>query len=143
MGEVKRLLADGRFVTLVGVGGTGKTRLALRAGAQLRRAFPDGVWFVDLTELHDPGLFTRDLEDLDLLADLVAATLGLHDRSDVPPARRLAGHLADQQALLILDNCEHLLPACTVLADQLTRACPAHGSSTGRHGSAANTPTSA
>ena len=55
LGEVKRLLGASRLVTLTGVGGTGKTRLAARAGAELRRAFPDGVWFVDLTALTRPG----------------------------------------------------------------------------------------
>jgi type II secretory pathway predicted ATPase ExeA len=76
LGEVKRLLADARLVTLIGVGGTGKTRLALRAAAELRRAVPDGAWCVDLTELRDPGLLAGEVEDLDVLAYLVASALG-------------------------------------------------------------------
>src|SRR3712207_3630891 len=78
--EVKRLLAEGRLVTLTGVGGTGKTRLSLRVAASVRRAFPDGVFFVDLTELRNPRLLTREVQDPDVLAYLVGAVLGLQDR---------------------------------------------------------------
>jgi predicted ATPase len=124
LGEVKRLLAKARLVTLSGVGGTGKTRLALRVAATVRRAFPDGVWFVDLTELRDTGLLARDTEDPEVLAYLVVAALGLHDRAGVPSVRRLTDHLADRQTLLVLDNCEHLLPACSVLVDRVLRTCP-------------------
>jgi predicted ATPase/DNA-binding NarL/FixJ family response regulator len=125
LGEVKRLLAHARLVTLTGVGGTGKTRLALRAAAEVRRAFPDGVWFVDLTQLPDPGPLAREVEDSGALACLVMSTLGLHDGGGVPTLRRLTDHLADRQALLVLDNCEHLLPACSVLVETLLRACSA------------------
>jgi len=125
LGGVKRLLADARLVTLHGVGGTGKTRLALRTAADLRRAYPDGVWFVDLTRLGDPGLLTREVQDPGMLAYLVAGSLGLQDRGGVPPVRQLTEHLADRHALLVLDNCEHLLPACAVLVEELLRACPA------------------
>jgi len=122
--EVRRLLADTRLVTLTGVGGAGKTRLALRVAAQARRAFPDGVWFVDLTELPDPGLLACEVEDPEVLAYLVAAALGLRDQDGTPPVRQLTGHLAGRQAMLVLDNCEHLLPACAVLVDRLLRDCP-------------------
>jgi predicted ATPase/DNA-binding CsgD family transcriptional regulator len=122
--EVRRLLAEARLITLTGVGGTGKTRLALRVAGQARRAFPGGVWFVDLTELRDPALLTYDVEDPDVLAYLVAAALGLQDRGGSPPVRQLIDHLAGRQAMLVLDNCEHLLPACAVLADRLLRDCP-------------------
>ena len=124
LAEVKRLLADARLVTLTGIGGTGKTRLALRAATQVRRAVPDGVWFVDLTKLRDPALLTHDVEDPEVLAYLVAATLEIQDRGGVLPASRLTDHFAGRQALLVLDNCEHLLPCCAVLVDGLLRACP-------------------
>ena len=120
--EVKRLLAEARLVTLVGTGGTGKTRLALRAAAEVRRAFPDGVWFVDLTELRDPGLLSCEIEDPEVLAYLVASTLGLQARGGVPPVRQLTDHFAGRRALLVLDNCEHLLPACAILIEGLLRA---------------------
>jgi predicted ATPase/DNA-binding NarL/FixJ family response regulator len=122
VGEVRRLLGETRLVTLTGVGGTGKTRLALRVAAELRRAFPDGVWFVDLTQLHDMGPYTQDVQDPDVLAFRVTATLGLREQGGRPPLQVLAEQLADRQLLLVLDNCEHLLPACAVLADTLLRS---------------------
>ena len=66
--EVKRLLAESRLVTLTGMGGTGKTRLGLRVAAEVHRAFPDGVWFVDLTQLHASGPLTQNVHDPDVLA---------------------------------------------------------------------------
>jgi predicted ATPase len=124
LGEVTRRLTESRLVTLTGAGGTGKTRLALRAAERVRRAFPDGLWFVDLTELRDPGLLTWEVQDPEVLALLVAVSLGLHDRAELSPVGRLTDHFGGRQALLVLDNCEHLLPACAVLADRLLRACP-------------------
>ncbi|HEX8631719.1 MAG TPA: LuxR C-terminal-related transcriptional regulator [Catenuloplanes sp.] len=124
LGEVRRLLVDARLATLTGVGGTGKTRLARRAAADLRRAFTDGAWFVDLTDLHDPRQLCRSVADPDVLAYLVAAVLGLPDQPGQQPMRLLADQLADRHMLLVLDNCEHLLPACASLADTLLRAAP-------------------
>src|SRR5690348_15522081 len=94
LGEGKRLLAEARLVTLLGPGGTGKTRLALRAAADLRRAFPDGVWFVDLTRLPDSGLLAREVQDSGMLAFLVGSALGIQDQGSGPPMRQLAEHLA-------------------------------------------------
>ncbi|WP_158647627.1 LuxR C-terminal-related transcriptional regulator [Actinoplanes sp. ATCC 53533] len=124
VGDVKGLLADGRLVTLTGVGGTGKTRLALCVATELRRAFPDGVWFVDLTQLRGSGQPAPEAQDLDALTYLVADALGLRVQSAGPPLRQLTGQLADRQTLLILDNCEHLIAACWTLADAVLRACP-------------------
>jgi non-specific serine/threonine protein kinase len=112
LAEVKRLLAGSRLVTLTGVGGVGKTRLALRAAAELRRAFRDGVWMVQLDQLRDPAL----------VAQAVAEALGLQDRAGYAPAASLAEFLAGRQLLLVLDNCEHLVEATAKLADQLLRA---------------------
>src|SRR5690349_7630104 len=75
--EVRRLLAGARLVTLTGMGGTGKTRLALRATLDVRRAFPGGVWFIDLTELPAGGPLTADGSDPDALAYLVMGVLGV------------------------------------------------------------------
>jgi non-specific serine/threonine protein kinase len=111
---IRRMLGASRLVTLAGPGGVGKTRLAQRVGAEMRRGFPDGVWFVGLADLRDPGL----------LALSVGETLGLRDGSLRLDAHGLAELLAGQQALLILDNCEHLLDACADLAETLLRGCP-------------------
>src|SRR6516165_8946096 len=112
LAAVKRLVAYSRLVTLTGVGGVGKTRLALRAAAGLRRAFRDGVWLVRLDQLRDEAL----------VAQAVASTLGLQDRAGYTPAAMLAEYLAGRQLLLVLDNCEHLVDAAAKLADQLLRA---------------------
>ncbi len=88
-------------------GSVGKTRLALRAVADLRRTVSDGVWFIDLAGLEDPHLVPK----------AVITSLGLADRSGQWPTSLLVTHLASREALLILDNCEHLLDAIAVLAD--------------------------
>jgi len=114
LAEVRRLLAGSRLVTLTGVGGVGKTRLALRAAAGLARAFRDGVWLVRLDQLRQEAL----------VAQWVAGTLGLQDRAGYTPAASLAEYLAGRRLLLVLDNCEHLVGAVAKLADQLLRAAP-------------------
>nr|EJJ01719.1 multi-domain regulatory protein [Rhodococcus sp. JVH1] len=112
--ETKGLLSVTRLVTLTGVGGVGKTRLALRVAANVRRAFDDGVWLIELGELHDP----------ELLADTVVVALGLREQSSNPSLELLAEHLGDRRVLLVLDNCEHLVEAVAVLAETLLRRCP-------------------
>jgi predicted ATPase len=112
--EVKRLLSVSRLVTLAGVGGAGKTRLALRVAADRRRAFPDGVWCVELAKLRDP----------ELLVDTVADTLGLREQSTRPALAMLSDYLASRQLLLVLDNCEHLVDAAAALVSGLLRECP-------------------
>jgi len=124
LSKVKRLIADSRLVTLTGAGGVGKTRLSLRVAADLRRAFPDGAWFVDLAELRDPDLLAREFQDVDVLAYLVSVALGLGKQASGPPLRLLTAQLAGRQILLVLDNCEHLLSAVAMLADSLLTSCP-------------------
>jgi predicted ATPase/DNA-binding NarL/FixJ family response regulator len=111
---VRRLLSTSRLVTLTGTGGVGKTRLAQRVSLEMRRAFPDGVWLVELAELRDP----------DLLAVTVAEVLGVREESVSADAPGLATFLADKQALLVLDNCEQIVGACADLAETLLRSCP-------------------
>ncbi len=124
LSQVKQRLVESRLVTLTGVGGAGKTRLAVRAAAEVRRAFADGVWFVDLTEMHGSQLLVQEFHDPDMLALLVTAALGMREQGNAPPLQALIGRLVDQQVLLVLDNCEHVLPACALLADGLLRGCP-------------------
>ncbi|WP_307821572.1 ATP-binding protein [Streptomyces coffeae] len=112
--EVKRMLSASRLVTLTGVGGVGKTRLALRVADDARRAFPDGVWLAELAELDNPAL----------LAQSVTEALEIRDHSARPPMDVLIDHLRDRQTLLVLDNCEHLLHACALLTDRLLREAP-------------------
>ncbi|GII51970.1 LuxR family transcriptional regulator [Planotetraspora thailandica] len=110
LAQIRQLLTASRLVTLTGVGGVGKTRLALRAAAEHHRAF-DAVWLVDLTGLDDPHL----------VVETVAETVGLRDESMICPVDGLAQLLASQRTLLVLDNCEHLSDACAELADSLLR----------------------
>ncbi len=113
LSETRRLLAASRMLTLTGVGGVGKTRLALRMAAEVRRTFPDGVWFVELAALNDPQL----------LPHTVANTLELRQVS-ADPAGDLAVYLEEKRLLVVLDNCEHLTGACAVLASKLLAAAP-------------------
>ncbi|GGL12829.1 ATP-binding protein [Nocardia jinanensis] len=112
--EIRQLLANTRLVTLTGFGGVGKTRLALRVGADVRRAFHHGVWFAELAELTNPAL----------LADTIAKVFGLHTQTTGSALQSLTEHLATRNVLIVLDNCEHLIDACAELADILLRACP-------------------
>ena len=113
LADARRLLSSSRLLTLTGVGGVGKTRLALRMTAELRRTFPDGVWFVELAALRDPGL----------LAHTLANALELRDVS-AEPAADLADYLEDKHLLLVLDNCEQITEACAVLVSKLLAAAP-------------------
>jgi len=112
--EVKRLLTTTRLLTLTGSGGAGKTKLALRAAAEMSRSFPDGAWLVLLDSVRDPLLVTQ----------AVFSALGVRDLSSGVSLSSLADYLAGQRLLLVLDNCEHLLDACAVLAGTLLARCP-------------------
>jgi predicted ATPase len=114
--DLRQLLLsdDGRLVTLTGVGGCGKTRLALGVASSLIGSFKDGVWLVELAALADPLLVPQ----------AVASVLGVRERSDRALLDVLVAHLARRQVLLVLDNCEHLVKACAELADTLLHGCP-------------------
>ncbi|MBR8640431.1 AAA family ATPase [Streptomyces tuirus] len=107
------MVSDSRLVTLTGVGGVGKTRLALRVAQQAQRAFRHGTWLVELAPLRTP-------EPLPLS---VCDALGV-DPFQSPPLDVLVDHLRDRQLLLVLDNCEQLQDACSALVESLLRACP-------------------
>ena len=110
----KRALGQSRLVTLTGPGGIGKTRLATRVAAEVRRAFVDGAWLVELAGLRDPALLPRE----------VARSLGLSDLSTQWAVTTLSDQLASRRVLLLLDTCEHLLDACAVLAETVLHSCP-------------------
>ena len=112
--EVKRLLSMSRLLTLTGAGGSGKTRLSLEMARDLTGAYPDGVWFVELAPLSDPALTPQ----------AVAAALDVPEQPNRPIEDTLADHLRARSALLVLDNCEHLVDGTARLADALLRACP-------------------
>ncbi|HEX6538503.1 MAG TPA: LuxR C-terminal-related transcriptional regulator [Candidatus Dormibacteraeota bacterium] len=114
LAEIKRLLTTTRLLTLTGCGGSGKTRLALRAAGEMARNFPDGVWLVGLASIHDPSLVTQ----------AVFGALGLQDVSARWALSALSDHLKGKRALLVLDNCEHLLDSAAVLAGALLTSCP-------------------
>ncbi|MGC5039141.1 BTAD domain-containing putative transcriptional regulator [Streptomyces sp. DT190] len=114
LAEVRRLLGAARLVTLTGVGGVGKTRLALRVAADVAPSFADGVRLADLAPLSDPDLLDR----------AVSEALGLRDQSARPAADAIVSHLRDRRLLLVLDNCEHLVEHVAALVLRLARAAP-------------------
>jgi len=111
--RVKELLEKHRLVTLVGAGGMGKTRLALQTGVELLDAHRDGVWFVDLAPLSDPQLVTS----------AVASVFGLTESHNSSLNDALVGSLRYKSAVLILDNCEHLVEAVATLIEAVVRNC--------------------
>lgn len=112
--QLKERLTEYRLVTLTGSGGVGKTRLSLQAAGEFVDDFSAGVWFSELAPLTDPALVPQQ----------VASSLGLRDEPGRAIRDSLTDFLRPRQALLVLDNCEHLLEACAQLADRLLRACP-------------------
>lgn len=106
---MEHLLATARLVTLTGIGGSGKTRLAVELARGAGAQFRDGVFFVDLTPLREP----------ELVPQLVAQTLSLRLAPDQPPLEALLEFVRPKQVLIVLDNCEHLLAACAQLAQHL------------------------
>jgi non-specific serine/threonine protein kinase len=114
LGEVRRLLGAARLVSLTGPGGVGKTRLALEAAAASAKAFPGGVWLVDLAPVREASA----------VPGVVAAALNVADAGPRPVTELLVAHLSKRRVLLVLDNCEHLVEACAHLAQQLLSAAP-------------------
>ncbi len=114
MVEVKRSLAMSGVLTLTGIGGCGKTRLALEVARDLVGAYPDGVWLVELAPFADP----------ELVPQAVAAALGVSEQPGRPLTQTLSDYLRSRQTLLVLDNCEHLIDACARLVDALLGTCP-------------------
>ncbi|WP_040700061.1 protein kinase domain-containing protein [Nocardia vinacea] len=111
--EVRNLLSTSRLVTLTGTGGVGKTRLALRI-ASSGQPFPHGVWMVELAAVSDASL----------LVDVVAARTGAREQLGKAWLDVLVEYLSSRKALLVLDNCEHMVDAVAELTGTLLRSCP-------------------
>ncbi len=109
LAEAARLLSTTRLLTLTGPGGTGKTRLSLQLAADVAHEFIDGVWFVPLEPVHDPGL----------VASRIASAIGLVESAGRTAQELLAQWLASRHALLVLDNFEQVIEAAPIVADLL------------------------
>jgi predicted ATPase len=110
--EVRKLLVERRLVTLTGVGGAGKTRLAVQIAAQLSGRFKDGVWYVDLASIAGP----------DEVAGAIAAGLRVRHSFDSPLADVLAEYVTGQELLVVMDNCEHVIDQAAVFTERLLGA---------------------
>jgi predicted ATPase len=114
LAEVRELLTGSRLVTLTGAGGSGKTRLALQAGAEQTGRVQDGVWLTELAPLTDG----------DQIPGAVASALGIQDAGGSMTADAVVRVLASQDTLLVLDNCEHLIDAAAKFCEQVMRHAP-------------------
>ncbi len=112
LAEARRLLTGGRLLTLTGPGGSGKTRLSIELAASVACDHPDGVYFVRLAPVRDPGLVPSS----------IAQGVGLPDSRDRPLVAHLVSYLRDRKLLIVLDNFEHLMPAAPVVAELLSGA---------------------
>ena len=114
LAEVRQLVETSRLVTLTGAGGSGKTRLALQAAAELLDGSGEGVWFVELAPVSDP----------DQVPSTVMNVLQLRLESETAPLDSLLHSLRDQNVLIVLDNCEHVIDTVAKMADLIGRNCP-------------------
>ncbi|TXS47539.1 NACHT domain-containing protein [Streptomyces sp. or43] len=112
--DVAGLLEESRLVTVVGVGGVGKSRLVTRVAALVEKRYCDGVWLVELSAVHDVALLEHALVD----------ALGLTDHTSRPPRSTLLEHCAERRLLLVIDGFEHLVDACAELVRDLLRRAP-------------------
>ncbi len=112
--EAQVKLANARLLTLIGPGGTGKTRLSLQLAEEQLTAFKEGVWFIELAPLTDAAY----------IISTVASVFGLREVQGAPLLNIVIDYLRGRQLLILLDNCEHLVEACAQLADQLLHECP-------------------
>lgn len=112
--EIAELVTTAPLTSIVGTGGVGKTRVAIEVATQLRRRFPDGVWFVELAPLNDPMLLEHAL----------AAVLRVQESPQRPLLATLLNYLGQKNCLLIFDNCEHVIAQARRVIGSLLRDCP-------------------
>jgi predicted ATPase/class 3 adenylate cyclase len=112
VGDVEKLLDQNALVTLLGVGGIGKTRLSLQLAADVMDDYPDGVWFVELAPVTDGALVPQAL----------ASVVGVKEEAGRPVVEALVKYVRDRRQLIVLDNCEHLISSCADLAKQLLQS---------------------
>ncbi len=114
LAAIEHLLSSSRLVTLTGVGGCGKTRLAIQVANAVQENYAGGVWLIDLVPLREPALVPQH----------VAQTLGLRLTADEPPLEMLLRSVASKQLLLIFDNCEHLSETIAKISQRLLSHAP-------------------
>jgi predicted ATPase/class 3 adenylate cyclase len=114
LADVRKLLGATRLLTLLGMGGLGKTRLSLQVAAEVLDDYPDGVWFVELAALTDGSLVQQ----------AVAFVLGVKEEAGHPVIDALMKFVAQRRLLIVLDNCEHLVRACAEVAKRLLQSGP-------------------
>ena len=112
MKQIRSKLNDARLLTLTGPGGTGKTRLALQVAADVIDHFANGVWFVELDAIRDPGLLPQE----------ILLSLGVKEEAKQNAEQTLLEHLNKKELLLVLDNCEHLIGSCSILAEKILKS---------------------
>jgi len=112
--ELKARLAHTRLITLLGMGGLGKTRLSLQVAAEALPQFPDGAWFIDLSTLRDPSLVVAE----------AARVLDVPEEPGRALVETVCAHLKSRRVLLIFDNCEHMIDPAGDLMDALLKAVP-------------------
>ena len=112
LAEIRQMLASNRLVTLLGMGGIGKSRLSMQLAAEVLDDFPDGVWFVELAALTDPTSVPQ----------AVASVLGVKEEAGRPVIEALTKYVRDLRVLIILDNCEQVIHGCADLAKRLLQA---------------------